>query len=131
MVGDVYDRAVSSGYSRRAGVAVVALLAAGCSHPVRIGRGGVVHVALTEYRVRPGELVARAGALRFEVRNYGRLSHNLVISAGSAVLGSTRPIPPGQSATVSVTLAPGHYSISSSIQSDGTLGDRGTLLITR
>jgi hypothetical protein len=89
-----------------------------------------VQIALSEYRVRPNDVVAPAGSVTFAVRNLGRLSHNLVIASGSDVLGATRAIPPGQSATISVTLPPGRYSISSSIQFDETLGDRGTLLIT-
>ena len=110
---------------------LLAVAGAGCSHPVHVARTQFVQVALTEFRVRPNDIVAPAGALTFEVQNFGRLSHNLVIARGSNVLGSTRPIPPGQTGTVTVTLPPGRYSISSSIQLDGTLGDRGTLLITR
>ncbi len=112
-------------------IAAIAVASAGCSHPVPVGRSRLVPIALTEYRVRPDNLVASAGSLTFEVRNLGRLSHNLVIASGSSVLGATRPIPPGQTGTVSVTLPPGRYSISSSIRFDETLGDRGTLLITR
>ena len=113
-----------------AGVLVTVTTAA-CSHPVRIGTHRLVEVALTEYRIRPNDLVAPAGSLTFQVHNDGRLSHNLVIAYGSAVMAATQAIPPGQTGVISVVLPPGRYTISSSIASDETLGDHGTLLVTR
>jgi hypothetical protein len=109
----------------------VAVAAAGCSHPVTIGRHGTVQVALLEYRVRPDDIVARAGTITFVARNDGRLSHNLSIASGPTVLGSTPPIAPGGTQTLTLTLSAGQYTLSSQIQSDDPLGEHGTLTVTR
>jgi hypothetical protein len=110
---------------------VLALADAGCTHTVHLGTIHSLRVALSEYRVRPDNINARPGALTFEIRNYGRLVHNLVVSSGMTVLGSTRPIPPGGTATLTVTVQPGRYRLASTVQSDPSLGDHGSLTVTR
>ena len=110
---------------------MLSVTTAACSQPVHIGGRRLVEVALTEYRIRPNDVVAPAGSLTFQVRNDGRLSHNLVIAYGSDVMAATQAIPPGQTGIISVVLPPGRYTISSSIASDETLGDHGTLRVTR
>lgn len=117
-----------------AALVCVALLLAGCGHAVHARRGGVVRVAVMEYRLRPDDIIARAGTITLVARNLGRLSHNLAVTATGAnarILAATRPIPPGASRTLVVTLRPGRYGLASMIQSDESLGDRGTLTITR
>ncbi len=56
---------------------------------------GILHVALSEYRVAPQNVSARAGTLTIFVHNYGRLNHNLVISYNGIPEASTQPIRPG------------------------------------
>jgi hypothetical protein len=104
---------------------------AGCGHTARVAAGGTLQVALTEYHVAPQSVSATAGALTIDVHNYGRLSHDLVISSGGVPLVSTKPIAPGQSAELFTTLAAGRYLMASTILSDQALGAYGTLTVRR
>jgi plastocyanin len=88
-------------------------------------------VSLTEYHVSPQSVRAPAGTLTIFVHNYGRLSHNLVISSNGQPDDATQPIPPGETSELVATLAPGKYLMSSTIQSDQALGAYGTLIVTR
>ena len=44
--------------------------------------------------------------------------------------GATKPIPPGQSALLTLSLTPGTYMMSSTLLSDEALGEYGTLTVT-
>jgi len=107
------------------------LLAAGCGTTTRIASGGTLQVALSEYHVRPQSVSATSGPLTIAVHNYGRLSHDLVISLDGHPELSTPPIPPGQTMALEATLAPGQYLMASTILSDQALGAYGTLTVTR
>jgi hypothetical protein len=107
--------------------AVVLLGLAGCGATTTVGAGGTLQIALNEYRVAPQDVRARAGSLAIFVHNYGRLTHDLVISLNGVPEASTKPIAPGQSAVLDAALAPGKYLIASSILSDQALGAYGTL----
>jgi hypothetical protein len=104
--------------------------AAGCGAATKVTRGGTLQVALTEYHVAPQSVSAASGALTIDVHNYGRLSHDLVISSDGIPLASTKPIAPGQSAELFTTLAAGKYLMSSTILSDQALGAYGTLSVS-
>jgi hypothetical protein len=109
---------------------VIALgLLAGCGASTRVTADGTLQVALTEYRVRPQNVSAPAGALTIVVHNYGRLSHDLVISLNGHPEFSTKPIAPGQSAELYTTLSPGTYLMDSTILADQALGAYGTLTV--
>ncbi len=107
------------------------LLIAGCGATTQVSSDRTFEVALTEYHVSPQRVRAPAGTLTIFVHNYGRLSHNLVISSGGHPDFSTEPIPPGQTTELLATLAPGSYLMSSTILSDQALGAYGTLIVTR
>ncbi|MDQ6836604.1 MAG: hypothetical protein M3016_10500 [Actinomycetota bacterium] len=109
---------------------LLAVAAVGCGNTVAVGRSGALQVAVTEYHVAPQSVRARAGTLSIFVHNYGRLSHNLVISRAGHPQASTQPIPPGQTTELIATLTPGQYLISSTILSDQALGTFGTLTVT-
>ncbi len=111
--------------------AVCAILVAGCGHAQGVASDRTLHLALTEYRLRPDNIRVRAGYLDINVHNYGRLTHNLVISLNGVTAGSTKPIWPGQHAELTVSLAPGKYSVASTMLSDQALGAYGTLTVTR
>jgi len=113
------------------GAVATALLACGCTHTVRVGAGRTVDVALTEYRLNPDSVTATAGKLTIVARNFGRMTHDITIIHGSTVLKSTAPIAPGHTGTVTITLAPGTYTMASTILSDQALGQLGTLTVTR
>lgn len=116
---------------RAAALACLALPGAGCGSTTQVGRSRTLQLALTEYHVAPQSVRSAAGTLSIYVHNYGRLTHDLVISSGGRPEASTQPIPPGQTTELITTLAKGSYLISSTILSDQALGAYGTLTVTR
>jgi hypothetical protein len=103
----------------------------GCGSSAHVGANRSLEIGLSEYRVTPQRVQARAGQLSLLVRNLGRLSHNLTLSADGQSLATTKPIAPGQSAWLFVDLAPGTYSMASTMFSDQALGQYGTLVVVR
>lgn len=112
-----------------AGLALVWALG-GCGHTQQVGADRTLRVALTEYHLNPQGARLAAGPLTILVRNYGRLTHNLVVSTNGHPAGSTRPLRPGQSAVITVYLSTGSYQMASTILSDQALGAYGTLTVT-
>jgi hypothetical protein len=115
------------------GSAVVVLggLPAGCGHSARVGPGRTLQVALTEYQVVPQRVQVSAGQLTIVVHNDGKLAHNLAISSDrtSNLVQETPPIWPGTSQQLVLDLAPGSYTISSTLFSDQALGEYGSLIV--
>ena len=109
---------------------VILSLLAGCSRTDVAGSKRTLHIALNEYRLNPASARVLAGVLTIYVRNFGRLTHNLVISQSRQTIAATEPVRPGQSAVLAVNLAPGTYSMASTILSDASLGESGTLEVT-
>jgi hypothetical protein len=109
--------------------ALAALAAGGCGTTATVGSAGTLQVALNEYRVTPQDVRAHTGLVTMYVHNYGRLTHDLVISENGAVTAATKPIMPGQTEELDVALTPGHYLMASSILSDQALGAYGTLVV--
>ena len=116
--------------SKLALLAVCAGLLTACGQTQGVGGDRTLHVALSEYHLRPESVRVSAGYLDIQVRNYGRLTHNLVISENGLAAGSTKPIWPGQTADLTLSLAPGTYSMASTMLSDEALGAYGTLKVT-
>jgi hypothetical protein len=102
---------------------------AGCGKTTEVGSTHILQVALTEYHVSPQSVRAPAGTLTIFVHNYGRLSHNLVISLDGHPEASTQPIPPGETTELIANLTPGKYQMASTILSDQALGAYGTLKV--
>ena len=90
-----------------------------------------MQIALTEYRLIPQSIRSPQGELAISVHNYGRLTHNLVVTRGTKTTGSTEPIRPGQTAELLLAVTPGKYLMLSTILSDRDLGIYGTLTVTR
>jgi hypothetical protein len=111
-----------------AGAALAAATVSGCGHQT-VGANRTLRLALTEYRVVPQTVRASPGLLAIVVRNEGRLTHNLTLSRGTTVVAQTVPLSPGASAELVVTLTPGRYLIASTLLSDQTLGEYGTLTV--
>jgi hypothetical protein len=109
--------------------AFLALACAGCGATTTVATGGTLQVALNEYRVTPQDVRAHTGLLTIFVHNYGRLTHDLVISQGGSTVVATKPIMPGQTEELDAALTPGHYLMASSILSDQALGAYGTLVV--
>jgi hypothetical protein len=113
---------------------------AGCgSGPsyTRVG-DGVLRIELDEYRVRPANIEVPAGAIRLQVTNHGRLTHNLAIesfkrTAGEEpkLYGRTDTLHPGQSGTeqTPITLQPGKYRLTDTIGNHDDLGQYGELKV--
>lgn len=127
------DRSVRKGV-RLPAFAAVATLAGmalgGCTHTIRVGSGRTLQVAVNEYRVNPSSVSLPSGVVTLIVRNYGRLSHNLVVAGDGYIDGSTPAIPPGTEATLLLDLTPGSYEIYSSLLNDQSLGLHGTMTVT-
>ena len=101
---------------------------------------GRVAVRLSEYRITPEFLQVRAGRVRIDARNTGRLTHNVAIVQFKRPLASEdermygKPTPtlfPGQTGTTTVTLKPGKYRIVCTIANHDNLGQYGELKVTR
>lgn len=110
-------------------LAITLGLLAGCGRMTRVPVGGTLQVAVTEYRVVPQSVSMAPGTVTILVHNYGRLSHNLVISLDGQSRFSTQPIPPGQTTALYATLMLGRYQIASTILADQALGTYGTLTV--
>ena len=107
--------------------ALVCLCLAACGSTTTVGKDGTLRIALSEYRVIPQDVHTTAGVLTLVVHNYGRLTHDLVISLDGQPEIASQPIPPGQTQVLSAALIPGRYLMASSILSDQALGAYGTL----
>ena len=113
-------------------LALVAGLAAtlsACGATTTVGATHSLVIALTEYRVSPQKAQASAGELSLYVRNRGRLTHNLAVTGAGQTVAATKPIRPGQAAWLYLDLAPGSYTIASTMFSDQALGQYGTLVV--
>ncbi|HLY50404.1 MAG TPA: cupredoxin domain-containing protein [Solirubrobacteraceae bacterium] len=102
-----------------------------CGHTTTVGASRIVRIAVTEYRVVPQSIRARAGRLTLVVENDGRLAHTLAISRHGNILGQTMPLAPGTTAPLTLSLGPGSYLMSSTLFSDQALGLYGTLTVVR
>ncbi len=111
------------------GLPSAAGLLAGCGQPSVVGSARVLRVALSEYRLNPSGARAGAGRLTLVVSNFGRLTHDLVISGNSRSSVRLKPLAPGGTERVTVQLSPGSYQIASTLSSDQALGILGTLTV--
>lgn len=102
---------------------------AACGRTTTVGSGRTLQIALNEYRVVPQDVRAQTGVLTIYVHNYGRLTHDLVITLDGRTEATTKPIAPGQTEELDAALGPGHYLMASSILSDQALGAYGTLIV--
>ena len=107
----------------------MSLAVAACGRTTAVGNGRTLQIALNEYRVMPQAVRAQTGLLTIFVHNYGRLTHDLIISLDGRTEAATKPIAPGQTEELEAALGPGHYLMASSILSDQALGAYGTLIV--
>jgi hypothetical protein len=112
-------------------IVTASVLLAGCGHTRVVGGDRSVNVALSEYRLNPSNIRVSSGLLTFHVHNYGRLTHDLVISQDGQTIGQTKPLPPGQTADLALDLAPGRFSMASTMLSDQALGAYGTVEVSQ
>ncbi len=106
---------------------LIALGAAGCGAIKTVGSSHTLSIALSEYRITPQDVHATVGMTAIYVHNYGRLTHNLVLTLDGHTWAATKPIPPGEGTELDAALIAGKYQMASSILSDQALGAYGTL----
>ncbi|MCS6802611.1 MAG: cupredoxin domain-containing protein [Chloroflexota bacterium] len=82
-----------------------------------------------DYAFNPPTITARAGTVRFVLRNVGQKVHNLKIQGG-AVEARTPNLAPGATGFVDVVLEPRRYDIFCTIAGHAERGMRGTLIVT-
>jgi hypothetical protein len=104
-------------------------LLAGCGSSHRHSGNETVDVSVSEYRITPRSLHADSGVVTLVIHNNGRLIHNLVLSRDGHSQGSTKPIWPGGSAQLTLSVTKGSYLMASTILSDQALGAYGTLQV--
>jgi len=73
-----------------------------------------VPVSETEFKIALPKTTLAAGSYTFEVKNDGKIEHDLVIQ-GNGVDEKTPTIAPGKSATLNVDLKPGTYDVYCSV----------------
>ena len=120
-----------------------AALAAGCGEPDPVDdRDGRLRLELTEYALDPQVIKTSSPAVRIRAVNRGRLTHNVAIQeeaegegalAQPRVLGSTPTAHPGETVRTgrAIRLAPGRYRLACTVANHDTLGEYGTLIVTR
>ena len=121
-------------------LAVLAVAVGGCGDDdvFRTDRP-ILRLTLDEYRVVPQNIVAKAGRMKFDVRNTGEhATHNLAVQIpegpdGRPVeLGRTETMQPGERAEpIKLTLEPGEYRLVCTIANHEDLGQYGTLEVQR
>jgi uncharacterized cupredoxin-like copper-binding protein len=119
---------------------VLALALGGCGNDdvFRTDRP-ILRLMLDEYRVVPQSIVVvKPGRMKFDVRNGGRLTHNLAIQIpdgpdGKPVeISRTETMQPGERAeAIKVTLQHGEYRLVCTIANHDDLGQFGTLKVQR
>ena len=108
-----------------------ALVATACSHAAVVGSDRTVQVQLSEYRLQPQNIRVSRGLLTIIVHNHGVLDHNLSLFQNGQTVDAINPISPGETSQMTLFLAPGTYSMASTVLSDQSLGAYGTLKVTK
>ena len=123
-----------------AALGVLALALGGCGDDdvFRTDRP-ILRITLDEYRVVPQNIVVdEPKRMKFDVRNGGRLTHNLAIQIPDGPDGKpvevdrTETMQPGERGEpIKVTLLPGEYRLVCTIANHDDLGQYGTLKVQR
>jgi plastocyanin len=79
------------------------------SAPAKTGKP--IAVTETEYKIAMGSTSLSAGTYTFDVKNAGHTGHALTVDGPGVEDQTTGLIEPGQSGTVTVTLAKGTYDV--------------------
>jgi uncharacterized cupredoxin-like copper-binding protein len=96
--------------------------------PVTPGAAAVmVKVSETEFKIALGSTSLKAGKVTFDVKNDGKIPHDLAIKGMSE---KTKLIPAGGSATLTVTLKPGTYELYCSVPGHEAAGMKVNLTVT-
>ncbi len=100
------------------------------SAPASAVSGNGIEVHLSDFKIAPATLTAKAGVNIFAVRNDGPTPHNLTIKdASGKTLGATRDLKPGEAATLTITLPAGSYTAICSMPGHSSLGMKDALTV--
>jgi plastocyanin len=111
-------------------LAAALLVGCGGAGPTVEVRDQRMEIELDDFLIRPQNIRAQAGEVTFAVTNVGRLGHNLRLSGGSeGEQVVTTTLLHGKSATESVTLAPGAYTMLCTVANHEQLGMTGRLVV--
>jgi uncharacterized cupredoxin-like copper-binding protein len=80
-----------------------------------------VQVSEVEFKIRLPETTFKAGQYTFEVKNDGKIPHDLVVN-GAGVQKATPLLSPGKSDSLTVELKPGSYDFFCSVPGHKQLG---------
>jgi len=123
--------AVACGGNSNSGGASSGTSSSGTANAITSGStsGSTVTFKETEYTISPTTQTLKAGTYTFKVTNDGQFPHDLHVAAaadGTEVGGST-VITAGSTASFTVSLKPGAYTIWCAVDAHRSLGMQGTL----
>ena len=108
------------------------LALAGCDRtPTTTVRDGVVDLTVRDYRYDHQTVHVRQGRITFRLTNDGLDPTNFRVRRGDVDVIRIATLDPGQSGSASLELHPGTYVMYSSVGRHETLGEYGTLVVTR
>jgi uncharacterized cupredoxin-like copper-binding protein len=92
--------------------------------------GQKVAVSETEFKIAAPAAKVAPGKVTFDVKNAGKIGHDLVVSGpGVSSTAKTALLNPGQSATLTVTLAAGTYTLYCSVPGHRAAGMSAKLTV--
>lgn len=93
--------------------------------------GSTVEFKETEYSLAPDSLKLAPGTYTFKVQNVGQFPHDIHVAAASdgTEIGGSTVVTAGQSATFTVTLKAGTYTLWCAVDAHRSLGMVGTLTV--
>ena len=88
-------------------------------------------VIVKDFKIEPVDIKVQGKTVSLAVMNQGPTVHNVTIrDASGTVIVATKDLKPGESETISATLAPGSYILFCSLPGHESLGTKGTLEVT-
>ena len=85
-------------------------------------------VIVKDFKIEPVDIKVQGKTVSLAVTNQGPTIHNVTIrDASGTVIVATKDLKPGESETISATLAPGSYILFCSLPGHESLGTKGTL----
>ncbi len=90
--------------------------------------GGATTIAGAEFKFTPStDTISKGTKITF--KNDGHVPHDLKLSQGAKVLAGTKLIQPGQTASFTVNLPPGTYTMFCSVPGHEQAGMKGTITV--
>lgn len=123
-------RSMARPHAKLSAVALAAALAlSACGEDPARAKRGQLTLTLVDYRISPQDVVARPGGTTIEIRNDGRLPHNLKVMAGEGTMIGFDTIKPGERARKFRRLRRGTYKFVCTVGNHEDLGMFGSLTV--